>query len=95
MHALMAMRRRLACGSTVAVAAVVAAVLLGSIAGSSAAVEIPPVGGGFYIQTTGPNAGPGIGDWYSSNAAGAGNGYDYLLITVPCGCTLTCSASER
>ena len=85
MHALMAMRRRLARGSTVAVAAVVAAALLGSIAGSSAAVEIPPVGGGFYIQTTGPNAGPGIGDWYSSNAAGAGNGYDYLLITVPCG----------
>jgi uncharacterized repeat protein (TIGR01451 family) len=81
----MAMRRRPAHGSTVAVTGLVAAALLASVAGSSVAVEIPPVGGGFYIQTTGPNAGPGIGDWYSSNAVGAGNGYDYLLITVPCG----------
>jgi uncharacterized repeat protein (TIGR01451 family) len=85
MHPLTAMPRRPVRGSTVAVAGLVAAALLGSITGSSVAVEIPPVGGGFYIQTTGPNAGPGIGDWYSSNAAGAGNGYDYLLITVPCG----------
>ena len=68
-----------------ALAALIAAVLVGSGAGSSAAVEIPPVGGGFYIQTSGPNAGAGIGDWYSSNTPGAGNGYDYLLITVPCG----------
>jgi uncharacterized repeat protein (TIGR01451 family) len=85
MPALTAMRRRLARGSTVAVAAVVAAALLSSGAGRSAAFEVPPAGGGFYIQTSGPNAGAGIGDWYSSNAAGAGNGYDYLLITVPCG----------
>jgi uncharacterized repeat protein (TIGR01451 family) len=69
----------------VAVAGLVAAVLAGGGVGSSAAVEIPPVGGGFYIQTTGPNAGAGIGDWYSSNDVGAGHGYDYLLITVPCG----------
>lgn len=71
--------------SVVAVAGLVAAVLSGSGVGSSAAVEIPPPGGGFYIQTTGPNAGAGIGDWYSSNDVGAGHGYDYLLITVPCG----------
>jgi uncharacterized repeat protein (TIGR01451 family) len=82
---LTAMRRGPIRGSTVALAVVVAAVLAGSGVGSSAAVEVPPAGGGFYIQTSGPNAGAGIGDWYSSNAAGAGNGYDYLLITVPCG----------
>jgi uncharacterized repeat protein (TIGR01451 family) len=49
-----------------------------------AALEVPPIGG-FYIQTSGPNAGVGIGDWYSSTAAGAGSGYNYLEITVPCG----------
>ena len=53
--------------------------------GNDAAVEVPPPGGGFYIQTSGANAGTGIGDWYSSNTVGAGNGYNYLLITVPCG----------
>ena len=81
---LTAMRRGSVRGSTVALAALVA-ILAGSGAGSSAAVEVPPAGGGFYIQTSGPNAGPGIGDWYSSNAAGAGNGYSYLVVTVPCG----------
>jgi len=79
------MRRGPIRGSAVVLAGLVAAVLAGSGAGRSAAVEVPPAGGGFYIQTSGPNAGAGIGDWYSSNAAGAGNGYSYLLITVPCG----------
>jgi uncharacterized repeat protein (TIGR01451 family) len=45
---------------------------------------VPPAGG-FYIQTSGPNAGVGIGDWYSSTTAGAGSGYHYVEITVPCG----------
>ena len=49
-----------------------------------AALEVPPIGG-FYIQTSGPNAGVGIGDWYSSTTAGAGAGYNYLEITIPCG----------
>lgn len=85
MHAPTALRRGPARGSTVAVAGLIAAVLVGSGPGSSAAVDVPPAGGGFYFQTSGPNAGAGIGDWYSSNTAGAGNGYNYLVITVPCG----------
>lgn len=85
MHPQKAMRRVPVSGSAVAVAGLVAAVLLASGAGGSAAVEVPLAGGGFYIQTSGPNAGTGIGDWYSSNTAGAGNGYNYLVITVPCG----------
>lgn len=71
-------------GSVVAAAAVLAALLVGPVANSGAAVEIPPAGG-FYIQTGGPNAAVGVGDWYSSNVAGAGSGYHYITITVPCG----------
>ncbi len=80
-----ALRRGPAHRAVLAVAGLAAAILVGSGVGSSAAFEVPPAGGGFYIQTSGPNAGAGIGDWYSSNAAGAGNGYNYLIITVPCG----------
>ena len=72
-------------GTLVAGVGLLAALLVGPGIESSAAVEVPPAGGGFYIQTSGPNAGVGVGDWYSSNTAGAGNGYNYLLITVPCG----------
>jgi uncharacterized repeat protein (TIGR01451 family) len=60
------------------------AVAFGPWVGNGAALEVPPVGG-FYIQTSGPNAGVGIGDWYSSTTAGAGSGYNYLEITIPCG----------
>ncbi|MEO8251928.1 MAG: hypothetical protein ABI578_05565 [Chloroflexota bacterium] len=58
--------------------------LAGSGAGISAGVDIPPAGG-FYIQTSGPNAPVTIGDWYSSNLPGAGNGYHYISVNVPCG----------
>jgi uncharacterized repeat protein (TIGR01451 family) len=85
MHGLTVVRRGPVRGPLAAAAGLVAVVLVASGAGRSAAVEVPPVGGGFYIQTSGPNAGPGIGDWYSSVAAGAGAGYNYLTITVPCG----------
>ncbi len=60
------------------------AAFLGPTAGTASAVDVPPAGG-FYIQTSGPNAGLGIGDWYSSNTAGAGAGYHYVEITIPCG----------
>jgi len=60
------------------------AAFLGPTAGNVTAVDVPP-GGGFYIQTSGPNAAVTIGDWYSSNLAGAGAGYHYVEVTVPCG----------
>ncbi len=72
-------------GSVIVAAGLLAALLLGSGVGTGSAAEVPPPSGGFYIQTSGPSAGAGIGDWYSSNTAGAGNGYNYLVITVPCG----------
>ncbi len=62
----------------------VLAVLFAPWIGVGAALEVPPVGG-FYIQTSGPNAPVTNGDWYSSTAAGAGSGYHYVEITVPCG----------
>jgi uncharacterized repeat protein (TIGR01451 family) len=52
--------------------------------GRSRAAEVPPAGG-FYIQTGGPNTAVTIGDWYTSSTAGAGAGYHYLTILVPCG----------
>lgn len=74
--------RRIRAGrvSLVVAGAVLAALLVGP---AVEAVEIPP--GGFYIQTGGPNAAVTIGDWYSSNVAGAGSGYHYITINVPCG----------
>jgi uncharacterized repeat protein (TIGR01451 family) len=48
------------------------------------AVEVPPAGD-FYIQTSGPNAGLGIGDWYSSTDAGGGSGQHYIDFSIPCG----------
>jgi uncharacterized repeat protein (TIGR01451 family) len=49
------------------------------------AVEAPPAGNAFAIQTNGPNGLVTLGDWYSSNAVGAGAGYHYVRFTVPCG----------
>lgn len=46
------------------------------------AVEIPPANTVAYIQTTGPNANLGIGDWYT-NVAGD-NGSHEIEIYVPC-----------
>ncbi|MDP9467458.1 MAG: DUF11 domain-containing protein [Chloroflexota bacterium] len=85
MHARTTRRSGAGWRSAVAAAGLFAAILLGPGLESSAGVEVPPAGGGFYIQTSGPNAGAGIGDWYSSSTVGAGNGYNYLVITVPCG----------
>ncbi len=44
--------------------------------------EIPPTGSNALIQTTGPNAGLNIGDWYSH--ATQGNGPHNFSLTVPC-----------
>ena len=49
------------------------------------AVEAPPAGNAFAIQTNGPNGLVTLGDWYSSSAIGAGAGYHYVRFTVPCG----------
>ena len=84
MHPRTAGRRSTHRGPLITAAVLFAALVVGPGVGSSAAVVIPPAGG-FYIQTSGPKAGPGIGDWYSSTDAGAGAGYNYLIITVPCG----------
>jgi uncharacterized repeat protein (TIGR01451 family) len=79
-----AMRPVASRGAVVAAATLLAALVAGPGVGSGAAAEIPP-SGGFYIQTSGPNAAVTIGDWYSSTTAGAGAGYHYVTITVPCG----------
>ena len=47
------------------------------------AIEIPPPLSNVYIQTTGPNAGLTIGDWYT-NSGTAGPGYHSFNIYVPC-----------
>ena len=84
MHTRTAMRPRTGRSSLMTSAALVAMLLAGPGAGISAGVEVPPAGG-FYIQTSGPNAPVTIGDWYSSNAVGAGAGYHYISVMVPCG----------
>jgi len=48
------------------------------------AAEIPAASV-FSIQTNGPNAAIGLGDWYTATAGGGGAGYHYLEITIPCG----------
>jgi uncharacterized repeat protein (TIGR01451 family) len=78
-------RRRRGYGRAAALAAAALAGLwLGLYPRDGAGVEVPPASG-FYIQTGGPNTPVGIGDWYSADAAGAGSGYHYVTITVPCG----------
>jgi len=74
--------RRLPAGAIVAFvfAALVALPSLGA-----SAVEVPPPGSPWYIQTDGPAAAVTLGDWYTSTTAGAGAGYHYLAFNVPCG----------
>ncbi|WP_322490270.1 hypothetical protein [Chloroflexus sp.] len=48
----------------------------------ASAVELPPAGSSFYIQTSSPTRSLSIGDWYT-NLAG-GNGYHYITLHVPC-----------
>ncbi|MGH2595871.1 MAG: DUF7507 domain-containing protein [Actinomycetota bacterium] len=62
---------------------IVASITLTPIAAS--AVELPPAGNNYWIQTNGPNAAVTLGDWYTSNVAGAGAGYHYVQFQVPCG----------
>ena len=49
------------------------------------AVELPPAGNQYWIQTNGPNAAVTLGDWYTSGVAGGGAGYHYVQFQVPCG----------
>lgn len=51
---------------------------------AAAAAEVPPAGQAFAIQTNGPNAALGLGDWYTSTATGAGSGYHYIEFSVGC-----------
>ncbi len=46
---------------------------------------MPLVGSPYYLQTSGPTAGLGIGDWYTdTTVAGAGAGNHYHGIVIPC-----------
>ncbi len=47
------------------------------------AVELPPAGSPFYIQTSSPSRALAIGDWYTNPSGG--NGYHYFALHVPCG----------
>ena len=49
------------------------------------AVELPPAGNQYWIQTNGPNSAITLGDWYTSGVAGGGAGYHYVQFQVPCG----------
>jgi uncharacterized repeat protein (TIGR01451 family) len=73
-------------GSRLALIALLTAVAaVGLFNGSPAtAVELPPAGSAIFIQTNGPNANIGLGDWYSASTNGVGGGYHYVGINVPC-----------
>ncbi len=49
------------------------------------AVEVPPAGSTFFVQTNGPTDPIGDGDWFASSANGVGAGYHYFEVNVPCG----------
>jgi uncharacterized repeat protein (TIGR01451 family) len=71
-------------GSVIVVMALVAIVGLVFSLPSASAAEAPSASV-FAIQTNGPNGLVTLGDWYTSNAVGAGGGYHYVRFTVPCG----------
>ena len=48
------------------------------------AVELPPPNSEAFLQTTGPNAGLNIGDFYTNAEPGAGNDSHIIEINVPC-----------
>ena len=56
--------------------------LVAALAAPAGAVDMPPAGSVFYMQTSGPTAGINIGDYYTSTTGG--NGYHYYTITIPC-----------
>ncbi|MEM7708878.1 MAG: SdrD B-like domain-containing protein [Pseudomonadota bacterium] len=60
-----------------------AAALLAAL--SVSAVEIPPPGDPFFIQTNSSDAAIGLGDWYTADTNGVGGGFHYVGIYVPCG----------
>ena len=68
--------------TTAVLATIVGALLV--VVPSASAVEAPDASV-FAIQTNGPNGLVTLGDWYTSNVAGAGGGYHYIRFTVPCG----------
>jgi uncharacterized repeat protein (TIGR01451 family) len=49
------------------------------------AVEVPPKGSTFFVQTNGPTDPISDGDWFGSNANGVGAGYHYFEVNIPCG----------
>ncbi len=51
----------------------------------AAAVDLPPIASSdLFLQTSGPNAGLGVGDWYTTPASAGGGGQTHLIeITVP------------
>lgn len=48
------------------------------------AIELPAPGSEAFLQTTGPNAGLNIGDFYTNAEPGAGNDSHIIEINVPC-----------
>ncbi|NNE95496.1 MAG: hypothetical protein HKN24_05655, partial [Acidimicrobiales bacterium] len=84
---------RPAIGSPVLRALAALAVIVGSLAipvgtlgpAPAEAVELPPLGvTELSLQTSGPNAGLGIGDWYTTPIADGGGDQDHLIeITIP------------
>lgn len=53
-------------------------------AAPAAAYDVPLAGSPYFLQTSGPTAGIGIGDWYTATAGGGGSGNHYYGIVVPC-----------
>lgn len=50
------------------------------------AVDLPPLSASLFLQTSGPSAGLGIGDWYTTPVAGGGGGMVHqYAIDVPSG----------
>ena len=58
--------------------------IISSLALPARGIEIPPTDSPFHFQTNGPNVPLGTGDWYTSTAPGAGSGYHYFRLTIPC-----------
>ncbi len=48
------------------------------------AYDVPLAGSPYYLQTSGPTSGIGIGDWYTDTAGGGGAGDHYYGIVIPC-----------
>jgi len=55
-----------------------------ALAAGAAAYDVPLAGSPYYLQTSGPTAGIGIGDWYTDTAGGGGAGDHYYGIVIPC-----------